>query len=458
MQPTPGKKRPKLVAALIETFGFSPWLASIVALFLVLLAGAALVWLWLSAPPRTVTLLTGPPGTSFDRYAHFVEGANREAKTYDTLLADRGIVLNVVSTEGSAENLKRLIASESNNVVAFVQGGLVGENPPPGIVSLGSVAYQPLWVFYRSPTRIALLSELAGKRIGIGGKGTATNGLARTLLQSNGIQGLPTTLVEDAAEGASAALLAGQLDAIFLMGEAASLQTLRALLRAPNVQLYHFTQADAYVRRIPFLSKIVLPQGAIDFGQNLPAQDVALVGRTVELLARKQLNGALSDIVLDTARAVHERAGLLARRNEFPTPLSGEYPISSDAQRYYKSGLGLTYQLVGSFWIASMINRVVVAIVPLALLIIPAMRLVPLAYRWSVQLRIYRYYRPLLRLEDETQPPLTPARARELLAQLEEIDRDVNKLRVPASFAFQFYALREHVDFVRARLVAVAAA
>ena len=458
MHPTPGKKRPKLVTALIETFGFSPWLASIVALFLVMLAGAAVVWLWLSAPPRTVTLLTGPPGTSFDRYAHYVEGANREAKTYDTLLAERGIKLQVVSTDGSADNLKRLIASTSDNVVGFVQGGLVGYNPPPGLVSLGSVAYQPLWVFYRGSTRIALLSELAGKRIGIGEKGTATNGLARTLLQFNGIQGLPTTLVEEAAEGEAAALLGGQLDAIFLMGEAASLQTLRTLLRAPNVQLYHFTQADAYVRRVPFLYKIVLPQGAIDFGQNLPVQDVALVGRTVEMLARKELNGALSDIVLDTAHAVHERAGLLARRNEFPQPLPGEYPISSNAHRYYKSGLGFTYELVGNFWLASMINRVVVAIVPLALLIIPAMRILPLAYRWSVQLRIYRYYRPLLRLEDETQPPLTGKRARELLAQLEAIERDVNKLRVPASFAFQFYALREHVDFVRARLNAVAAA
>ncbi len=217
-------------------------------------------------------------------------------------------------------------------------------------------------------------------------------------------------------------------------------------------------RADAYVRRVPFLYKIVLPQGAIDFGQNLPAQDVALVGRTVELLARKSFNGALNDILLDTARSVHERAGLLSRRSEFPSPMTGEYPVSSDAQRFYKNGLGLTYQLVGSFWLASMINRIVVAIVPLALLIIPAMRIVPLAYRWSVQLRIYRYYRPLLRLEDETQPPLTRERARELLAQLTEIEREVNKLRVPASFAFQFYALREHVDFVRARLNVVAAA
>lgn len=458
MQSIPGKKRPKLVTALIETFGFSPWFASIVALFLVMLAGLAAVWLWLSAPPRAVALLTGPPGTSFDRYAHVVEGANPEAKTYDALLADRGVRLHVVPTEGSADNLKRLLASPSDNIIGFVQGGLVGEKPPPELVSLGSVAYQPLWVFYRGTTSIQLLSELAGKRIGIGEKGTATNSLATTLLQMNGIAGAPTTLVEQAANGAAAALLAGQLDAIFLMGEAASLQTLRSVLRAPNVQVYHFTQADAYVRRIPYLNKIVLPQGAIDFGQNLPAHDIALVGPTVELLARKGFNGALSDIVLDAARAVHGRAGLLARRNEFPAPLLREYPISSDAQRYYKSGLGFTYQIVPSFWLASLINRVLVAIVPLILLIIPAMRLLPLAYRWSVQLRIYRCYRPLLRLESEAQTPLTREQARELLTRLDEIEHDVHKLRVPASFAFQFYALRGHVDFVRARLNAVAAA
>lgn len=458
METSPAKPRPKLVTALIETFGFSPWFASIAALFLVLLAGAAAVWLWLSAPPRSVTILTGPPGTSFERYAHPVEGANPDAKTYDVLLAEKGIRLDVVSTGGSTDNLKRLTESKSENVLGFVQGGLVGDKPPAGLVSLGSVAYQPLWVFYRGTAKIQLLSELAGKRIGVGTKGTATYGLATSLLQMNGITGAPTTLVEQAAEGASAALLSGQLDAIFLMGEAASLQTLRTLLRTPNVQLYHFTQADAYVRRIPYLNKIVLPQGGIDFGQNLPAQDIALVGPTVELLARKGFNGALSDIVLEVARGVHGRPGLLARRNEFPAPLPREYPISSDAQRYYKSGLGFTYQFVPNFWFASLINRILVAIVPLILLIIPAMRILPLAYRWSVQVRIYRCYRPLLRLENEAQTPLTSRQARDMLARLEEIEGDVNRLRVPASFASQFYALREHVHFVRARLNAVAAA
>src|ERR1044072_1517276 len=136
MPPKPGTKRPKLVTTLIENFGFSPLFPSIVPLFLVMLVGAAAVWLWLSAPPRTVTLLTGPPGTSFDRYAHYVQGANREAKTYDALLTQRGVKLGVVSTEGSSDNLKRLLASSANNLAGFVQGGLVGENPPADLVSL----------------------------------------------------------------------------------------------------------------------------------------------------------------------------------------------------------------------------------------------------------------------------------------------------------------------------------
>ena len=210
--------------------------------------------------------------------------------------------------------------------------------------------------------------------------------------------------------------------------------------------------------RPKLVSKIVLPQGSIDFALNLPAQDVVRVGPTVQLLAREGFNGALTDVLLDAAGIVHGRGGLLARRGEFPSPLKGGYPISRDAGRYYKSGLGFTYEHVPNFYLASLINRVLVAIVPIALLIIPAIRLLPIAYGWSVQLRIYRCYRPLLRLEREVRSPVAREEAGELAARLEEIEADVNKLKVPASFAYQFYALRGHVAFVRKRLPAATAA
>jgi TRAP-type uncharacterized transport system substrate-binding protein len=432
----------RIVVALIETFGFSPLLATATALFLFLLGGAAILWVVLSAPPRAITMVSGPPGSTFERYA----GAYRQA------LQRHGITLRIVPSAGSSDNLRRLQAPGSGIDVGFVQGGLVGDPPPPGLVSLGSVSFQPLLIFYRAREPISLLAQLAGRRIGIDVAGSGTQALARALLEANGITGPPTTLVPEAGEAAGRDLLAGRLDAIFLMGDSAPIQTLRTLAHAPDVRIYSFTQADAYTRHFPYLNKIVLPEGSIDFGRNLPATDTVLVGPTVELVARRGLNSAISDLLLEVAQQVHGKPGLLARRGEFPAPIELDLPISSDARRFYKSGKGFTYQLVSSFWLASLINRVLVAIVPVFLILIPAVRLLPVAYRWSVQLRIYRNYRPLLHLERDATAPLAAGRGADLERRLDAIERDVNAMKVPASFASQYYDLRNHVAFVRQRL------
>ncbi|MES2692992.1 MAG: TAXI family TRAP transporter solute-binding subunit [Verrucomicrobiota bacterium] len=448
MHSTQEKHRFKIVTALIETFGFSPWFASLVALFLLLLAAAAVVWVWLSAPPRTLTIVSGPPGSSFQRYA----------ESYQKKLAEEGITLKIVPTGGSLDNFMKLQDPDSGTDIGFVPGGLVTGEPPPALMSLGSVAYQPLWLFYRSPTKITRLSELAGKRIGVGLPGSGTHALTSTLLQMNGITGAPSTLVEQSSETAANDLIAGKLDAVFLMGDSAPTQTLRTLIRAPDIQLFHFAQADAYVRRLEYLNKIVVPQGAIDFGLNLPAQDVVVIGPTVELVARKGLNSAISDMLLEKLKETHGNSSLLQRKAQFPAPITTGFELSADAGRYYKSGLGFTYRYVPSFWVASLVNRLLVAIVPIILIMIPLMRILPIAYRWSVQLRIYRCYRPLLRMERDTQGALTREQARALLERLDEIELDVNELKVPASFAYQFYALRGHVAFVRSRLNHAAAA
>ena len=443
------KKRFKLVSTLIETFGFSPWLATVVALFLMALAAAALVWLWLSAPPRTLSITTGPTGSSFQR----------SAEAYKEKLAERGVTLKILPSAGSLENLRRLELGTDNVEIGFVQSGLAGNPPPPYLVSLGSVAYQPLFIFYRSTAPITKLSELAGRRIGVGTPGSGAHWLAMSLLEANGITGAPTTLVDNDAANAADDLLTGKLDAAFLMGDSAPQNTLRALIRSTEVHLYNFTQAEAYVRRMPYLNKIVLPQGSIDFGLNLPPKDVVLVGPTIELLAERKLNSALSDLLLSIVKEVLDsRVTILAKKGEFPAPIEHEIPISDDALRYYKSGRGFTYKLIDNFWVANLLNRLLVAIVPILLLLIPMIRFLPLAYRWSVQLRIYRCYRPLLRLEREAKNAMTTERAHELIEWLDEIEQDVNALKVPASFAYQFYALRGHVAFVRTRLNAAASA
>jgi TRAP-type uncharacterized transport system substrate-binding protein len=437
------KRQLPLVAVLMETFGFSPAIASFVTVSLAAILISAIVWVIRSEPPSTIVLTSGPEGSSFYRWALAYQ---KELATYD-------VTLKVHPSAGSQENLDRLKDREMRIDIGFVAGGIAKEDDADGLVSLGSVAYQPLFVFYRSNVPLTRLSELAGKRLAVGAVGSGTRSLSSTLLQANGITGAPTTFVDLEAGAAATALLDHQLDAVFLMGDSAPIATLRTLMRAPDVKLYHFTQADAYVRRNAYLNRITLPEGSIDLGTNLPPQDVVLVGPTVELLAREGLNSAVSDLLIEVAQKVHSRSGLLQKRDEFPAPLQHVIPLSDDAKRFYQSGKGFFRRIIpSSFWLANLTNRLLVVLVPLVLVIIPAIRYLPVMYRMSVQLRLYRCYRPLLRVERETYGPITPERAQELQTRVDEIESTVNHLNVPASFADRFYWLRSHIAYVRQRV------
>jgi len=445
---SPSQERPTgMVAFLTDTFGFSTALASVVAALMAFVGLVVVVWVVRSAPPRTLTLSGGRPGSSFQWFA----------ESYKKALALHGVELRIEPSGGSEENLRRLESKESGVDIGFVQGGLAENENVSQLVSLGSVAYEPLWIFYSGPAPMSRLSQLEGKRIALGIPGSGTHELALKLLKANGITGEPTKLINLDAEQSAKGLLDGSLDAVFLMGDSASIQTLRSLLVAPNVQLYSFSQADAYVRRFNFLNRMVLPEGSIDLGKDLPARDVALVGPTVELVARSDLNSALSDLVLEVAQQVHGRAGLLQKRGEFPAPLEHEFRISEDALRFYKSGKGYIYRAVGSFWLASLVNRLLVVLVPLLILLIPAVRFFPNAYRWTIQIRFYQCYRRLLHVERDITDKLTPEDQKALLTRIDEIELAVSRLKVPAYLADQFYGLKGHITFVRGRLRGAAA-
>ena len=253
------------------------------------------------------------------------------------------------------------------------------------------------------------------------------------------------------AEDAAKALLSGNIDAVFLMGDSASGQIMRSLLHSPGVQMFDFTQADAYTRRFAYLNKLQLPRGGIDFGHDLPPHDINLIGPTVELVARASLHPALSDLLLEAAHETNGNASLLQRKGEFPAPLENEFKISPDAARYYKSGKTFLYRSL-PFWLASLVNRVLVAFVPMIIVLIPGLQLIPKAYKWRIQLNFYRWYRNLLKVERELFGNVTAAKRKELAQRLDHIEKSVNQMRVPASFAGQFYGLREHIGFVRDQL------
>jgi hypothetical protein len=333
-----------------------------------------------------------------------------------------------------------------------VQAGVAKGQNIDNLVSLGSISYEPLYLFCRADQPFKVLSHFSGKRLAIGEEGTGTHVLALTLLELNGIKpGGTTELLELDDEEAEKALLEGKIDGAFMMADSAASKTMRDLLREPGITAFHFSQADAYTRRIKYLNKLVLLEGSIDFGKNIPDHNINLLSPTVELIARSDLHPALSDLLLEAATEVHGRAGRYQRQGEFPAPLEHEYRISPDALRFYKSGKSFLYRYL-PFRIASLLNRILVVIVPLILVLIPGLKSIPVIYRWRMRLRILRWYRALLVLEGDLKLNATSAQQDKLLGRLDQIEQSVNNMKVPASFADQFYALRSHVAIVRDRL------
>ena len=394
------------------------------------------------APPRTLTISSGPEHSTF----------RTTAERYRDILARSGITLKILPSKGSLDNLNRLKDPGAGVDIGLVQAGVAGTGDGGDVVSLGSVFYEPVLIFYRSGKPIELLSQLRGRRIAVGPEGSGTRALALALLKANGIepQG-PTSLLDLEGETAKDALLSKAVDAVFLAGDSASTSTIREMLHAPRIRLFNVRQADAYARRFRYLTKLDVPPGAFDLGANLPASPTTLLAPTVELLAHSDLHPALSDLLIEAAGEVHGHATLFQNANQFPAPLVHDFPISTDAARFYKSGKSFAYRYL-PFWLASLLDRALVVLVPIVVVVIPGLRYLPQLYGWRIDSRVHRRYGELMALEREALGNLSSEQRAALVDRLAEIEKAVIARKMPGSHAEQLYLLRQHIGFVRERL------
>lgn len=443
--PTPQKSFWRRLFARIRVVPRLSWRERLISFGPALVLIALLVWLafrLMQPPPHTLTISSGPPGSIFYSMA----------ERYRPILAESDITLKVLPSQGSLENLERLDNQHSGVDIALVQSGVNIPGDHGDIVSLGSLFYEPLAIFYRNRKPLTELSQLRGRHIGIGTVGSGTHTLALAFLQANGIRpDGPTHLENIEGNAAMEALLTGKADAIFLSGDSATPANFRTLLRAPGIRMFNFTQADAYVRHFRYLSDLDIPAGTFDLGENLPPQAMHLLAPTVELLAHSNLHPALVDLLIEAAQKVNGRATLLQKWGEFPAPLRRAFPIDSEAQRFYKSGKTFLYRFL-PFWLASLLNRTLLILVPLLVILIPAVQFAPAIYRWLMKNRLYRRYARLMALERAALEPLTPQQRGRLMAQLDAIERDLIALKMPGAYAYDLYVLRQTVGFVRQRL------
>ncbi|MEP6655068.1 MAG: TAXI family TRAP transporter solute-binding subunit, partial [Myxococcales bacterium] len=399
------------------------------------------------APPTAIKMIGGAEGSSY----------RSTAEKYQKIIQGFGVKVEILPSHGALETLQKLANPAEQGDVGFVQGGLTDGIDISHLVSLGTVFAQPLMVYYRAAAPVDMLSQFKGKRLAIGPEGSGTRALALKLLKANEIEGAPTTLLPLGGEDAARALIEGSIDAAFLMGDSATPKVMRSLRAAAGVEVMNFRQAEAYLRKFRFLSHLVLPEGGYDLGKDYPDRTLNLIGPTVELVARKDLHPALSDLLIGAARKVHSGPGMFRNAGEYPTPVEREFTISPDADRFYKSGGKFLYNHL-PFWLANLVDRLLVVVLPLLFFIVPATRVAPALYRWRVRSRIYRWYGALMEIERDMMANPSHDQQVLILKRLDDIEHSVNDIKTPLSFADQLYVLRDHVAMVRRRSVAAAAA
>lgn len=396
------------------------------------------------APPDSLVFSSGGEGGAYQSFA----------KQYRDELAKNDIRLVEKPSSGAVENLARLRAGEAD--AAFVQGGIAQAMDDEELQSLGSLYYEPLWVFYRGKDDLEHLSQLQGKRIAIGPEGSGTRQLAIKLLEANGIAEAATVLLPLSGMAAAQALEKGEADAVFLVGAPHS-GTVWSLLYAKEVKLMSFGQAEGYSRRFPFLSHVVLPAGAIDFTRNLPARDVHLLSPVATIVVRSETHPALVDLLIQAAAQIHGTPGLFHKFGEFPNAAPVNFPLSPNAERFYKSGRPFLQRYL-PFWAANLLDRTVVMLIPFIALLLPLMRILPGLYAWRVRSRIFRWYGELKFLEQDVENHYSDHPPKVWQARLDDIERAAHHLKAPLAFAEHVYTLRAHIAMVRGILAAKAAA
>jgi uncharacterized protein len=439
--PRPRSQRRHALAVWVWILGIS--LAALIATYMMFVE---------PPPPRKIVIASGGKNGAYFRYA----------RKYAEELQKEGLSVEVRETAGSVENLRLLEDEGSGVAVAIVQSGVASAEEVQHFYALGSLYREPLWVFYRGDKRLERLSQLVGKRIGVGTPGSGTYAIARQLLAVNGLidskssqENSRVVLVQKEVATAARALQKGELDAAFFVA-AIEADYIQGLLNDRSVNLLNFDQHEAYHRRFRFLAPVTVPAGLVNLGQNIPGQDMSVLAPTAMLVVRKDFHPALVPLLLTTATRIHGKGDELSEPGEFPAESYCDMPVSEDAMRFYKSGQPVLQRLL-PFWLASLVDRAKVMLIPVIMLMMPLIRAAPPLMRWRTRRKIYRWYSKLREIDQRLITGLSGPELDQELARLKAIEHQVAYVDVPLSYMEEFYHLRLHLGMLQEHLIEVRA-
>lgn len=413
---------------------------------LLILLATILMGIWWYAdppPPKHVQLATGSPGGSYE-----VLG-----KKYAEYFAKRGVTLELVPTLGAQENINRLADRNDPIQAAFVQAGVVNTKEIKGIQSLGAIAYDPVWFFYRGPllkdgdleARKAAYQYLSTKVVSLGVKGSGTYAQAIKILEITGFD-LPNAVYLPGADAVKA-MQEEKIDGAFIV-DAYDAPNVQALLHDPRFHLITFKRAEAFVKLIPYMHILEVPQGSFDLKRNFPSENLRLVATTTNLLIDDRMNPAIQFLFLEAAREINGRGSFFAKRGEFPSFKDSILPDSPVAVHYEKNSYPILSNYL-PFWLAELVNRLVFILLPFLAIAYPILQALPGYRAKRMQNKINRLYGALKALEQELLEGFDAEQRNDYLKRLDLLEYQALNIKISKGLSSDYYTLRTSIDYVR---------
>lgn len=369
----------------------------------------------------------------------------KTALQYKELLEKQKVKVNIVTSNGSLENIELL--NEKKVDIAFVQNGIEIVKNENNLQAIASVYYEPLWIFYKNEDyKINYIIQLISKKISIGNEGSGTKDLALKLLKDNGLDNTNTQISTSSNKEAKNLLLKGEIDAMFMISSADS-QIVKELLENPNITLFNFKRAKAYSRKYTFLESNTLYEGTIDLYKNLPYEDINLLMTSANLIVRDDFSDELIRLILKEIKPLHNKKALFEADNQFPNINNISAEINENAQRYFTYGDTWLEKLF-PYWIASNIDRLKILLIPLITLMLPLSKGFFPLYRWSIRSKIYKWYKQIQKIDLLSED----AKNEDLQNYLKEISKLKHEIKaetkVPLSYMGEYYDLIMHLELI----------
>jgi len=389
--------------------------------------------------PDTLKIAAGQPDSYF----------YKTAEIYKKYLARQGVELEIIQTKGAADSLTLL--NDNKVDLALAHGGLTTKKESPELVSLGSISYEPLWVFQRKNTKILTdISQLKGMKVATGEKGTGVEVIASKIFNAEGVNEGNTTILYMDMKEATERLIQGNIDAAVFMDPPEN-EIIREFFSSSKINEVSLQDSEALRRHFRYLHVIKIPPSGIDLALEQPHSELLTIAPTAYLAANKKLDAALQYLLLSIIDEVHHDPTLISDENEFPSDKDVDLPLSQDADIYYTKGKPFLQQYL-PFQMASLIERLIKVLLPILLLGAPIFAYAPAAYNWHFRRKLDKRYKSLVEIEEQLANNRFNKSVAEFELMLSDVEKKLNDEKIPSSFTNQVFILREHIELVQRKI------